>query len=139
MADQVFTDFYRHVFKALSADPTISAAVAAQNIRPSNDPIEPTTGPVIYYSWSSSQWIKRRKRGQGTFNITVASEKNKRVALQLMEQVREVLQPRTLRDADNKVIPSKFEENEALTDDAIGLTERFEVSTSFDVKLIKAA
>lgn len=136
MAERPFIDFYDHIFKLLSSDAEVTAIVTdSENIRPSNDVVEPKEGPVIFYSWTASQWVRRRQRGSGTLNLTIAHPSNKTQALELLELVRRKLTPRALTDAFNKVIVHKFDENPALSDEAEGPTFEFEASTSFDARL----
>lgn len=131
-----FVDFYDHISKLLKADAEVIAIVTeADNIRPSNDLIEPKAGPIVHYSWTSSSWNRRSQRGQGTLNLTCVHPQNKTEALALLELVRKKLKERTLTDADTKVIVHKFVENPALNDEGISAQFEFEASTTFDVRL----
>lgn len=138
MAERPFLKFYDHVFDVLSNDAPLVALVPVVNIRPSQDVADPAKGNTIHYSWSASRWDKKRLRGEGTFNVSVGSAKNKTEALDILELVRELMTEKTLTDATPALVKVPlFSEQTALTDDDTDETGRYEAATQFDVKLIE--
>ena len=144
MPVQPFTKFYEHVFALLNAETLVTDLVTnpATNIRPSEDRSELAPGAGITYSFESSQWDNKKRRGTGIFNVTVVADGTKVQATTLLEAIREVMTPRKLRDAlgvgNGKVNVPLFKERTAFTDsNPATLSNRIEAVTSFDVKLIE--
>ena len=138
---RAFTNFYDHVFEVLSNDAAVVALVPnSANIRPSEDRSEPEAGPVIHYRWEQAQWQAKQKRGLGRFVVVCADPDNKVDALEIMEAVRDAMSAKALSNvATPKVRVQRFDEAESLADSAApSVTNRLEVTTEFEVRLIEA-
>lgn len=132
-------DLYEAVYKVLKGTGAITAFVPAANIRPSEDVEDPPTGNMIYYGWSGGRWDRKKRRGEGSFEITVAVVDNKIEATEVMDLVRAALTPKALTAELSGVKVSLFSEEDAFTDAGTTASNRFQAATVFSVKMVEAA
>ena len=139
MSDPVLNKVVDAITHVLSNDSAIvPSLVPVANLRPREDPTEVVSGNSIYYGWGAGSWDNKRQRGEGTIAVAVSSVKNNQEATEIMDLVRKALTPRALRDAGKGVIVSRFAEDGGFSDAGTTDSNRFLVTSSFDVKFIGA-
>ncbi len=134
-------DLYERMFQVIKAAPTIVPALVPEvNVHPEDDPRAPIEGAQIVYSWASARWSRMRKRGLGTFTLKVLSVENKLKAHDIIELLRDLLVPRNLSgEVDSgarNITVHLFKENEVATDTTQDGSGRWEIETSFEVRLV---
>jgi len=132
-------EFYDAVFQVLKDDAEIAALVDEENIRPSEDPVESPTGNMIYYGWTGGRWDEKRRRGEGTFAVSVGAVDNKVKGGELLDLVRAALTARALTEKATGVKVALFAEDDAFTDAGTTDSNRYQAAAVFKVKMVEAA
>ncbi len=132
-------DFYDAVFQVLKDDAEIAALVAEENIRPSEDPAESPTGNMIYYGWTGGRWDEKRRRGEGTFAVSVGAVDNKVKGGELLDLVRAALTAKALTEKATGVTVALFAEEDAFTDAGTTDSNRYQAAAVFKVRMMEAA
>lgn len=133
------TDLYDAVFQVLKDTAAITTLVPAANIRPSEDAVASPTGNMIYYGWTGGRWDEKKRRGEGTFGITVAAVDNKVKGGEILNLIREALTARALTEKATDIRVSLFSEDDAFTDAGTTDSGRSEVAAAFRVLMVEAA
>ena len=134
-------DIYERIFQIIKNDSVIvPSLVPEENIFPEDDPREPIEGAQIVYSWASAKWNRLRKRGSGTFSLKVLGVQNKMEAHDIIELLRDLLVPRnlsgTVASGARNITVHLFKENEVANDGTQDAAGRFQVETTFEVRII---
>lgn len=132
-------EFYTAVFQVLKEDTAISALVSEENIRPSLDPVESPTGNMIYYGWTGGRWDEKKRRGEGTFAVSVGAVDNKVKGGELLDLVRAALTARALTEKATGLRVDLFAEDDAFTDAGTTDSNRYQAAAIFRVKMVEAA
>ena len=132
------TRLYEAVRHVLAGAGSITAKVPADNIRPSEDPLEPAAGNSIVYNWQAGRWFPKSRRGEGVLSLQVGAVNNKLVADEILDLVRAVLSARALSYSGSPVRVHQFVEDGAFTDAGTTDSDRFQAATSFQVRMIEA-
>ncbi len=132
-------EFYDAVFQVLKDDAAIAALVNEENIRPSEDPVEAPTGNMIYYGWTGGRCAERRRRGEGTFVVSVGDVDNKVKGGELLDLVRAALTARALTEKATGIKVALFAEDDAFTDAGTTDSNRYQAAAVFNVKMVEAA
>lgn len=132
-------DFYDAVFGLLKATPAITTLVPEANIRPSEDAVEQPIGNMIYYGWTGGRWDEKKRRGEGTFAISVGAVDNKVKGGELLDLVRATLSARALTEKATGFKVSLFAEDDAFTDAGTTDGGRYQAAAVFRVKMVEAA
>ena len=132
-------DFYDAVFGVLKDTAAITAVVPEANIRPSEDPANEPPGNVIFYGWAGGRWDEKKRRGEGTFAITVGAVDNKVKGGELLDLVRAALTARALTEKATGLRVSLFAEDDAFTDAGTTDGDRYQAAAVFRVKMVEAA
>jgi hypothetical protein len=139
MSDPVTSKVIDAITHVLSNDTAIvPAQVPAANLRPREDPIEALPGNALYYGWAAGSWDRKRRRGEGTIAVVVAATKNNQEATEIMDLVRKALTPSALTYTGSPVRVARFAEDGGFSDSGTTDSNRFLVSTSFEVKFTGA-
>jgi len=132
-------DFYDAVFKVLKNTAAITAYVPELNIRPSEDAVESPVGNMIYYGWTGGRWDEKRRRGEGTFAVSVGAVDNKVKGGELLDLVRAALTARALTEKATGIKVALFAEDDAFTDAGTTDGGRYQAAAVFRVKMVEAA
>ena len=133
------TNFYDAVFQVLKDTVAITTLVPEANIRPSEDAVESPTGNMIYYGWTGGRWDEKRRRGEGTFAVSVGAVDNKVKGDELLDLVRAALTARALTEKATGVKVALFAEDDAFTDSGTTDSNRYQAAAVFKVKMVEAA
>ena len=132
-------DFYDAVFKVLKGTAAIAVLVPEANIRPSEDPLEQPSGNMIFYGWTGGRWDEKKRRGEGTFAVSVGAVDNKVKGGELLDLVRAALTARALTEEATGLKVSLFAEDDAFTDAGTTDGGRYQAAAVFRVKMVEAA
>ncbi len=132
-------DFYDAVFQVLKDSAPIIALVPEENIRPSEDAAEPPLGNMIFYGWTGGRWDEKRRRGEGTFAVSVGAVDNKVKGGELLDLVRAALTARALTEKATGMKVALCAEDDAFTDAGTTDSNRYQAAAVFRVKMVEAA
>ena len=131
-------DFYEAVFQVLKNTGEITALVPEANIRPSEDAAQSPTGNMIYYGWTGGRWDEKRRRGEGTFAVSVGTVDNKVKGGELLDLVRTALTAKALTAKASGIKIALFAEDDAFSDAGTTDEGRYRAAAVFRVKMMEA-
>jgi len=132
---------YDSMFTALTGYPGLVGSnpgdlVPEENVRPTDDPLEPVSGESIVYSISSSREDLKARRFEAVVAVVAGSALSKLRAHEIMSEVRRALLPTAMRS--DGLLVKQFREQATATD-AGKVGESWRVVTAFDVKFVEGS
>lgn len=136
-----FVKLYENMFAALSLPSnnicgTPPDKVPEENIRPTDDPLEPVPGMSLVYSITASKRDLKSGKIEGTMQVTTGSSLSKIHAHEIMDLARFVLVPRKI--TGNGILVMLFSEA-AQAQDAGVVVGSWRVTTAFSFKLVEGS